>query len=39
MNHYILDGRYKDLFKLFDLDVEIISKKAKLPEDILTINQ
>ena len=35
MNHYILDGRYKDLFKLFDLDVEIISKKAKLPEDIL----
>ena len=35
MNHYILDGRYKDLFKLFDLDVEIILKKAKLPEDIL----
>lgn len=35
MNHYILDGRYKDLFKLFDLDVEIILKKSKLPEDIL----
>lgn len=35
MNHYILDGRYKELFKLFGLDVGTVLKKARLPEDVL----
>ena len=38
MNYFILDGRYKDLFKLFDLDIGTILKKARLPEDILNHN-
>lgn len=35
MNHFIVDGRYKDLLKLYGIDVEVVLKKAELPGDIL----
>ena len=35
MNHYIVDGRYKDLLKYYGMDVGAVLKKAQLPEDIL----
>lgn len=34
MNHYIIDGRYKELLKFFSIDIEAVLKKARLPEDI-----
>lgn len=35
MNHYIVDGRYKDLLKYYGMDIGEVLKKAQLPEDIL----
>ena len=35
MNCYILDGRYRDLLKFFNIDVVTVLRKARLPEDIL----
>ncbi len=35
MNHFMIDGRYKDLLAYHGLDVQAVLKKAGLPEDIL----
>lgn len=35
MNHFIVDGRYKDLLKYYGLDVREVLLKARLPENIL----
>lgn len=35
MNHFIVDGRYKDLLKYHGIDVGMVLKKANLPGDIL----
>lgn len=35
MEHFIVDGRYKDLLKYHGIDAGIVLKKAQLPEDIL----
>lgn len=34
MNHFIIDGRYEDLLRYFELDPAAVLKKAQLPEDI-----
>lgn len=35
MNHFMIDGRYKDLLTYHGLDVGMVLKKARLPEDLL----
>lgn len=35
MNHFIVDGRYKELLKYYGIDAGEVLKKAQLPEDIL----
>ena len=36
MNHFILDGRYKDLLQWHGINVEEVLKKAQLPGDALS---
>lgn len=35
MNHFIVDGRYKELLAAYGLDAGQVLKKARLPEDLL----
>lgn len=35
MNHFIVDGRYKDLLEYQGIDVSVVLKKAGLPENAL----
>lgn len=35
MNHFLVDGRYKDIIEYHGIDVSCVLRKAKLPGDIL----
>lgn len=38
MNHFIVDGRYKDVLQLHGINIGEVLKKARLPEDTFCHN-
>ena len=35
LDHFIVNGKYKDLLKYYNLDIREVLRRAALPEDIL----